>query len=256
MPRRTPAAALLVLLSAACALPALGDDRNFTFVRETSTLPKGGKEYEQWVTYKARTNEDHDFKELEFKHEFEYGLTDRANLGLDLEWHASDGDERDQPRFDVLGIEMKYRFWDQGVDPIGAAVFVEIEAGPEVAGAEVQLILDTHFGDGKWFAAYNFIAEAETEGEHWNWGEEDGGEFGNRLAVGYELTDKWRLGGELVHEIPLPDWHSGENQNVFLGPVASYHGGGWAITGTALIQATDNDDEPRYMFRLIAEIDF
>jgi hypothetical protein len=238
------------------ALVAQADDRNFTFVRETSTLPKGGMEYEQWATFKARTSEDHDFKELDLKHELEYAMTDRLMLGLELEWHASDGDERDQPRFDVAGLELKYRFWDQGVDPIGAAVFLEAEAGPEAAEFEAQLILDTHFGDGKWFAAYNFVAEAETEGESWNWGEEDGGELSNRIGIGYELSEHWRAGGEFVHEIPLPDWHSGANQNVFLGPVASYRGGGWAVTGTALVQATDNDDEPRFMFRLIAEIDF
>jgi hypothetical protein len=248
-------ALLAAVTGLAVSAAATADDRNFTFVRETSTLPKGGLEYEQWLTFRARTNEDHDFKQADFKHELEYALTDRVNLGLELEWHVSDGDERDDPRFDVVGLEMKYRFWDQGRDPIGAAIFLEAEAGPEAAGAEAQLLLDTRFGD-RWFAAYNFVVEAETEGAHWNWGEEDGGEISNRLGIGYELSDRWRVGAELLHEIPLPDWHSGASQNVYIGPTASYHAGGWAITGTALAQATDNDDEARFLFRVIAEIDF
>src|SRR5437867_3970560 len=60
------------------------DERRFTYVYEATTVPKGDLEFEQWFSWQRPTREDHDFDRLEFRHELEYGLTDRLQVSLYL----------------------------------------------------------------------------------------------------------------------------------------------------------------------------
>src|SRR5438270_5207639 len=60
-------------------------ERSFTYTYEPETMPKGGFEYEQWVTLRAGRNAavgQQDYNRWEFRHELEYGLTDNYTLSL------------------------------------------------------------------------------------------------------------------------------------------------------------------------------
>src|SRR5262245_44744400 len=53
-------------------------ERLFTYTYEPETMPKGGFEYEQWVTARLTRNdavEQEHYNRWEFREELEYGLT-------------------------------------------------------------------------------------------------------------------------------------------------------------------------------------
>src|SRR5262249_9798147 len=142
------------------------------------------------------------------------------------EWHFQTGpeDEKDAPRFDTVGGEFRYRFLNPTKDVIGLAFKGEMELGPREQGLEARLIVQKNFD--KVTALYSIRLEAE-------WGQEeqeDGeiekahdGEVVQSLGGSLELSPNWFVGAELVHEIPMPEWHTGAAQNVFVGPNLSYH---------------------------------
>ena len=74
------------------------------------------------------------------------------------------------------------------------------------------------------------------EGDHL---EEKGGEFSQSLGVSYEISPTWLVGGELLHEIDLPDWSEAEDSVVYAGPNVSYRRGNWWATVTPLAQLTE-----------------
>src|SRR6266496_4025951 len=55
------------------------DERLFGYVQEAEVLPKGGREFEQWLTHQ-RGRTDGVFAAWDFREELEYGVTDRATV--------------------------------------------------------------------------------------------------------------------------------------------------------------------------------
>ena len=87
------------------------------------------------------------------------------------------------------------------------------------------------------------------------------GEVVQAAGASFEINPNWFVGAEIVHEIPMPEWETGQHQNVFIGPNASYHasfvnGRNWAITVTPLFRATGGEGEPPFQLRAIFEFDF
>ena len=83
MHHKTATRFLVLAAALATALPASAGERRFSYTYETTTAAKGGVELENWVTWKHsnhRSAEDTDV--FEFRHELEFGLTDRLQLGL------------------------------------------------------------------------------------------------------------------------------------------------------------------------------
>src|SRR5437764_15481795 len=65
-----------VLLTASAAR---GDERLFGYIQEAEVLPKGGREFEQWLTHR-RGRTDGVFAAWDFREALEYGITDRATV--------------------------------------------------------------------------------------------------------------------------------------------------------------------------------
>ena len=60
-------------------------ERFFTYTYEPETMPAGLFEYEQWITSRLLRNStvgQENFNRWEFRHEFEYGVTDNYTLSL------------------------------------------------------------------------------------------------------------------------------------------------------------------------------
>src|SRR5215218_7290841 len=94
--------ALLVAVVQAVLVPsiALADARPFTFTSDAYPMGKGDWEYEQWVTYEANGDE----QAFEFRHEFEFGITDNFDLALYLpEWSLADDGSGDGWESDFAG---------------------------------------------------------------------------------------------------------------------------------------------------------
>ncbi|HMN39761.1 MAG TPA: hypothetical protein PKE29_02880 [Phycisphaerales bacterium] len=254
-----PAALAAAPLVLPLLVPAVAraDERRFTFTQEAPTAPKGAVEFENWFTYKKATPDDSSFNRFEFRHELEFGLTDHVQLAFYIaDWSITSGRsvERDQAKYDDSALELKINFMDPAKDGFGLTSYHEVRLGDAVFELENKLILQKNFGP--LVAAYNLSLEAVWQEHGYR---EREGELSQSLGLSYEITPKFLVGMEALHELPLPDWKTGANQNFFIGPVASYRFGGdhdWWVTATALKQTTHNEGEAEWQFRVIVGFSF
>ena len=88
--RLGPRMAIVSLLISIQAVAYAGD-RKFAFSYEVTTAPPGSVEYEQYVTWKKSKKTDSDFDRFEFRHELEFGLTEKLQMGIYLaDWRYQD----------------------------------------------------------------------------------------------------------------------------------------------------------------------
>lgn len=229
-------------------------ERRFTYVYESTTLPKGAVEYEQWMTWKTDKDSDPKFDRLDFRHEFEFGLTDKLQLGLYLaDWRYEDGRSvaNDRATYRDTAIELIYNLADPVDDGFGFAIYGEVKIGDELFELEGKLIVQKNIG--KWVLAWNGTIEAEWEGSNYS---EDKGEFGQTLGASYQFSPKLTAGFELLHEVEYDDWSEWKDHVVYLGPNVSVRTPGWWMTITPLFQVTDIDSEPNFQARFIFGFDF
>ena len=239
---------LLTLAAAAVLFPAAAEagQRKFVFSYEATTSPKGVVEFENWVTFKHGNGEENSF---EFRHELEFGVTDRLQLGVYVaDWSYSD---MAGAVYADSGVELIYNLTNPTTDFLGSALYVEALAGDEVASLEGKLLLQKNFGP--WVVAYNLVLEGKWEGDHLDQRE---GEFAQTLGVSYEVTPNFSVGLEAFHEIAMPDWSEAEESIVFAGPNASVRVGQFYATAAALLQVTDVNGEPAVESRVILGYDF
>ena len=244
---------LSVLALAFLPLLCSGGVRRFTFVYETTTSAPGSVELENWITYKSGDPGTGRFSQLDFRHEFEFGITDRLQLALYVaDWSYQTGfDDRDSGfLYSDTAIEAIYNLTNPVVDPVGISIYQEVKIGDRLVEWESKLIAQKNFGP--LIVAYNATLEAVWEGNNL---EEEEGEFQQALGVSYELSPRYSVGLEMLHEVIFPDWRGSEStQNFFIGPNLSVRSGRWFATLTALAQATNIADEPDVQVRSIMGI--
>lgn len=242
------------LLAILLTPPAPAGERKFTYVYEATTEEPGEIEYEQWITWKTNKGADGSFDRIEFRHEIELGLTEHLQLGLYLaDWRYQDGRSvsDDGVEYRNTAVELIYNLSDPTLDLLGSALYGEVAVGPELFKLEAKLILQKNFGN--WTSAYNATIEAEWEGSHY---EEDKGAFEQTLGISYQVSPNLTLGGELLHEIEMPDWSHIDDSVLYLGPNASFRTEDWWLTVTPLVQVTDVDAAVAFQVRLIFGFDF
>ena len=250
---RLPSLLLIAALALAFAGAARADERVFTFSYETTTMPAGALEYEQWVTWKTDKDNDESFDRLDFRHEIEYGLTDNFQIAFYYDWRYQDGDSvgDDGEEFRDVAFEAIWSLTNPVTDPLGIALYGEAKIGDEVAAIEAKLLLQKNIGN--WIFAWNGIFEPEWEGEDY---EEDKLELGQTFGASYRISPNFALGGELIHEIEYADWSEWEDHVVYAGPVVHYSQKAWWVTLTPTVQLTDVDSEANFQTRLLFGINF
>lgn len=239
---------------AMAALPADADNRKFTYSYETTTMPAGHAEYEQWVTWKTHKENDTDFDRFDIRHEIEFGITDQFQLAIYVsDWRYEDGSSVSNNKADWrnVAVEAIYSLSDPTADAFGSAVYGEVKYGDELFVLETKLLLQKNIG--QWVFAYNGTVEAEWEGEDLN---DDKGEFANTVGVSYQFSPKLSLGAELLHEIEYDGWSNWGDDVVYAGPVVSKSSDSWWFAVTPMFQLTDHAAEPDFQTRLIIGIDF
>lgn len=234
--------------------PASAGSRRFTYVYEVTTSPPGDVEIENWVTWKTRKRDDHNFDQVDFRHEVEFGITEHFQAAIYLaDWNYHDGMSAGEPGFTLGGsaLELIYNLTNPVADPIGLAVYQEFQGGYRRFESESKLIAQKNLG--KFVVAYNATLEAEWEGEGL---EQREGEFQQSLGLSYELTQRLLVGAEFVHEVAFPDWSAAESSKFFAGPnISIRHRTCWA-TLTALAQTTRAGDEPDFQLRTVFGFSF
>src|SRR3954453_16381468 len=246
--------AVALLLSFLIALPAFAGSRRFTYVYEVTTSPPGDVEIENWVTWKTRKADDRNFNQVEFRHELEFGITEKFKAAIYLaDWNYHHGMSAGEPGFTLNGsaIELIYNFTNPVADCFGLPAYQEFKVGYRFFESESKLLAQKNFG--RFVVAYNATLEAEWEGEGL---EEREGEFQQSLGVSYEVSPRLLFGAEFVHEVAFPDWGEAEAGKFFAGPnISIRHRESW-VTLTALAQITRASDEPDFQLRTIFGFSF
>jgi hypothetical protein len=247
-----PLSLLPAIVLAAFSGSTHADNRPFTYVYEATTAPKGTIEYEQWITWKARRGDPGNRNQWDFRHELEFGITDRLQLGLYLSnWKVINEKGSTRGLWESASVEAIYNLSNPTTDWLGSAIYGEVSVGDELVELEAKLILQKNLG--KWVIAYNAVLEAEWEGSGLN---DRNGEFKGALGASYQLSPTWSIGAELVHEVEFPDWSSAGDHVLYIGPNASYRFKRGFATATVLFQATGVKEEPDVQTRLIFGFQF
>ena len=238
---------LCILTLAVSAPISFGGVRHFTFLYEAPTSAQGSAELENWVTWK-RTTDPERLDQVDFRHEIEYGVTDRFQVSVYLaDWFYEADPEHSGFAYSDSAIELIYNLTNPVDDPIGLSIYGEIKAGDRLVELESKLIAQKNFGP--LILAYNATLEAVWEGNDLT---EHEGEFSQALGASYEISPPISVGVELLHEFVFPEWRDEEKiRNFFVGPNVSYRSRNWFVTVTALAQATDTEDEPDFQARTI-----
>ena len=244
------------LFSIVCSTHSLyATERHFTFTYEITTTAKGELELENWVTWQIHRGRNGEFNsnEFDFRHEFEYGITDRLQASLYFaDWHINEHfDGPDHVQYDDAALELIYRLSNPITDLLGSAAYGEIRGGPDLLELESKVLLQKNFG--KWIGAYNATLEARWTGEHL---QQQEGEFSQTAAVSYEINPRFTVGAEALHEIDMPNWNKAEKSILWAGPNASVRFSHWYVTVTALARLSDNSGEPDLQTRLITGYEF
>ena len=237
----------IFLLSILPALSAFAGVRHFTYLYEAPTSAPGSIEFENWLTWR-RTNDPERADQLDFRHELEFGVTDKFQVSVYLaDWFYKNDNERSGFTYADSAIELIYNLTNPVVDPAGLSIYGEIRAGDRLVELESKLIAQKNFGP--LILAYNATLEAVWEGSDLA---ERKGEFSQALGASYEISPRISVGVELLHEFVFPEWRDAETiRNLFVGPNVSYRRGNWFVTVTALVQTTDTTDEPDFQVRTV-----
>ncbi len=254
MTKQSKHSRLLCVLAAISTLVAHADERFFTYVYESEVLPKGGWEFEQWLTYrKGFPGGDRRFSQhiWDFREEIEYGLTDRLTTALYLNFRnkqsvAREPGLQDSSEFNFKGVsaEFKYQLLNPNTDPVGLALYVEPTYNGNEVELEYKVIVSKNIGD-KWVLAANASLEQEWERENGATKKESVLEFTGGAA--YRFTPHWSAGLEARYHsvyqgIGLND-HLGTGW--FVGPNVHYGSSKWWATLTVLPQVSGHPGDGR-----------
>ncbi len=247
--------ALILSLTAALfdPQPARAGQRRFVYNYETLTAPRHAVELENWLTFKHRRGGDGNLDRWEFRHEFEFGVTDRLQLAVYVaDWQYDSRDEEGHDfRYNGTGVEAVYNLTNPNTDWLGSALYGEVVVGERSVAIEGKLLLEKRFGPLS--VVLNTVLEAAWEGRGLD---ERTGEFQQTLGVSYDLHKHFSVGAEAVYELEWPEWSKPEPGRFFVGPNVSVRAGRFYGTLAWLWQATNEPGEPDFQPRLIVGFDF
>jgi hypothetical protein len=220
------------------------DERAFSYTYEADILPKGGWEFEQWLTHR-RGHSGESFSRWDFREEIEYGLAEKVSTALYLNFKQqrteTDLETENEFEFEGISSEWRYQLFNPQTSPVGVTLYFEPTYNGHEAELEEKVILSRNFGE-KWIAAFNATLEQEWEWEHHETEEESVLEFTG--GVSYKLTPHWWLGLEgRNHRIfeGLALDHE-EASAWFLGPTVHYGSSRWWANLTVLPQVAGSPD--------------
>ena len=214
-------------------------ERRFVYSYEAQSYVPGSVELENWITWKT----DDDFNRFDFRHELEFGITEKLQLGIYMaDWRYQDGDKA---AFHDAAVEVIYNLMNPYEDPFGFSIYGEVKFAEEFLELESKILLQKNIGSLAFI--YNLTVESEWEE---NGLTEVKGEIGNSLGVSYLVNPKWGVGAELLHEVEIADWNDAGKSVVYLGPNATFRSGPLWVT-TAGLWEVSNTDEPEFQLRMI-----
>jgi len=224
------------------------DERFFSYNYETDVLPKGGVEFEQWITYSGG-KQSGNYSQWDLREELEFGVTDRYTTSVYLNFRdthsdlsSGPGDEIDDFEFKGISSEHKFQLLNPHTKPLGLLGYGEVTTDGNELELEEKLVLQKFFGpEGKWNAVFNVTSEQEWEYDADETEEESVLEF--TAGLSYRLTPNWAVGIEGRHHRVYEGIYSHELGNAwFVGPNVHYGSAKWWATLTVLLQVAGDPD--------------
>ena len=260
----------LALAIVSCYDLAFADERHFVYSYEAEVLPKGGLEFEQWITARAG-REGGDFNQWEFREELEYGLTDELTTALylnfkDVYFHPNEAEEEagseEEENFEFAGIssEWKYQLMNPNVQPVGLVAYLEGTIDSDEAELEEKIILSSNIGEDL-IVAFNVALEQEWEYEGSETEEE--GKIDSSIGVAYKLHPNWSVGVEMRNLREYEGFNYDDELLTawYVGPNVHYGAATWWATLAAMPQiglekSRNLEDAERVNVRLIVGKNF
>lgn len=220
---------------------ALADERRFTYTYEPEVLPKGGMEFEQWVTLgtqrtSAGSVQEKNYNRFDLREEFEYGVTDRYSVSLYLNTSnesfrdPSTGVSNSDFSFEGISLENRYLLINPADHAVGLTLYLEPRFSGDEFELEQKIILGQRHGNWKW--ALNLTHAIE-----WKDSLHDReGEVEASFGVARDFGSHWSVGIEARDHNEIPDYARWENTALFVGPVVSYRQDKWYAALSALPQ--------------------
>jgi len=222
--------------------------RRFTYVYEASTAHKGEVEVENWVTWKSGPADKNGF---DFRHELEFGVTDRFQLALYVaDWSVTDR----VSNYQGTGLEGIYQLTDPKTSFLGSALYGEVKLGDQQFKLETKAIVQKNIGAV--VLAYNATLEAEWEGENLGALDERYGKLEQTAGASYKFSPHFKAGGEFMQRCYLADWSVPTQSVIYAGPNVALEYGRYFATVTAMIQATAISGQPDLHLRAIFGVEF
>lgn len=250
----TFAAAVLFAVSSAHAHEAI-----FSWTYTTDLTPKGHGEFEQWVT--TRWEKEHgSYSVVDFREEFEYGVTNNFQLAIYLNHHyvhANDDVPAEDParpgnrlpgayetggedvhaghnpartfdsyHFESVSLEGIYRLLSPYKDPLGLALYFEPSVGDQETELEWKILLQKNWLEDRLVWALNVNYELEFEREDGGGYERDG-MFEWFTGLSYRFVRNWSAGLEFWNHHEFADATVHEHSAYFTGPTIHYGGERW-----------------------------
>lgn len=236
-------ALIFVLLGMAWATGLRADERLFGHLYEADLLPKGGLEFEQWITQESGAAAGV-FSRWKTRQELEFGLEDSLSASLYLNWESSYTSLVDattgstvstsESSFDGVSTEWKWRLLNPYQDGIGLLLYFE----PRYSGTELELeqklVLQKNLGESAVLDLnvteeneYGYTADTQSLTNKL--------EFG--LGLAYKFSPNFSAGLEGLNRRTWPEGFQSEASSTwYLGPNLHVASGKWWATLSVLPQ--------------------
>lgn len=240
---------------------AKADEQLLGYVRGAETIPKGGWEIYQFVTWRGDKGVG-TYNAVDTVTEVEYGVTDRFNAAFALKTLSIDtsglvidayipGPEHYALKPSGVELEAKYNFMKPAVAPVGLSMTFGFDYGwrdphsgrdKNTFSTEVGLQLQKYFMEGQLIAAANAVMEATyadrapianlPAGFEWPTDPEMEIEFTGGAGLSYRFAPGWFLGAEGVFQTEFETEVGQERWSFFAGPTLHYANKDWWATLT------------------------
>jgi hypothetical protein len=220
-------------------LPLAADDRRFTYSYEPETPPQGLLEYEQWITLRTQRTSavgQENYNDWRFRHEFEYGVTDRYAVGLYLNTRyrsftdPATEDHESSFDFDGVSVENRYMLLNPAEKAVGLTFYLEPTFSGDAAELEEKILIGQRYGAWKWVLNLGHATEWEDDFH------EVEGELDLSAGVSYDLGKRFSLGLEVRNVTVFPEYEETESTALYVGPVISYRTDKWWLALTVMPQ--------------------
>lgn len=243
---RVTAAVATAFLTTFCEVAEAG--RRFTYVYEAKVAEKGEIEVENWVTWKSGPGDKNGF---DFRHELEYGVTDRLQMALyPADWKIADG----VASYQTTALESIYQLTDPKKAFLGSALYGEVKLGNTQFKLEAKGILQKNIGP--LVLAYNTTFEPEWKGSDLGNLNTSYCKLEQSAGASWKFTDNIKVGGEFLQRFYLTDWSVPTQSVVYAGPNVALEYGHYFATFTAMVQATGVSGQPDFQLRTIFGVEF